>query len=453
MRLYISILVFFITINLIYAQKPADVSADILKTAVVDQQAYKWLKELCAIGPRLSGYPGSYQAIEWAQTIMQDADFDSVWLQPVMVPYWERGSVEKATIITEGEFFNRNLNIAALGGSIGTDSDGISGMVVEVDSFSHIMRDEIDARGKIVFYNEPFDHGLVNPFAAYGKAVKQRTRGAIEAAKKGAIGVIVRSVTSLNDNVPHTGIMKYQDSIPKIPAVAIGVADAEYLSSALEQNNELEVSLALSCMNHDSVLSYNVIGEIFGTESPDEIIVVGGHFDAWDKGHGAHDDGAGCIQAVEVLDLFKRLNLKPKRTIRCVLFMDEEQRQSGARAYGALADTSKGIHIAAIEADRGAFMPRGFNVDADSLTIVVMQKWLPYLNKTGIEWIRKGGSGVDISKIKNTRALIGFVPDIQKYFDYHHSANDTFDKVHPRELEFGSAAMAILTWLLSEEEF
>ena len=246
--------------------------------------------------------------------------------------------------------------------------------------------------------------------------------------------------------------MSYNDSIPKIPAVTIGIRDAELLSLAMETQGSLEIEMKLSCINHEAKLSYNVIGEIFGKERPQEIIVVGGHFDAWDKGHGAHDDGAGCVQAIEVLDLMKRLNLQPRRTIRCVLFMDEEQRQSGARAYGTMVDSLKQTHIAAIEADRGAFMPRGFSVTADSLIIDKMQAWLPLLNGAGIEWIRKGGSGADISKIKNAKALIGFVPDIQRYFDYHHSANDTFDKVHPREMELGSAAMAILTWLLSEDD-
>jgi carboxypeptidase Q len=433
------------------AQSTDEISDQIIRSALADQRGYKWLKELCDIGPRLSGYPDSYKAIEWAQSIMQQAGFDSVWLQPVMVPYWERGSIESAKIISGGKFKDRELSVVALGGSIGTAVEGISGVVVKIDSFSHISDEDIDIKNKIVFYNEPYDRGMVNTFAAYGKAVKQRTRGAIEAAKRGAIGVIVRSVTSLNDNVPHTGVMSYNDSIPKIPAVAIGVRDAELLSLAMETRGGLEIEMKLSCVNHKPKLSYNVIGEIFGKERPQEIIVIGAHFDAWDKGHGAHDDGAGCVQAIEVLDLIKRMNLRPKRTIRCVLFMDEEQRQSGARAYGTLVDSLKQTHIAAIEADRGAFMPRGFSVTADSLIIDKMQTWLPVLRGAGIEWIKKGGSGADISKIKNAKALIGFVPDIQRYFDYHHSANDTFDKVHPREMELGSAAMAILTWLLSEE--
>jgi hypothetical protein len=451
-RVFLISLIVFIFSNVAKTQTNEEISADIIRTALEDRRGYKWLEQLCDIGPRLSGYPDSYKAIEWAQSVMHQANFDSVWLQPVMVPFWERGSVESAKIISKGKFKNQELSVAALGGSIGTNEDGISGVVVKIDSFVHINNQDLDVENKIVFYNEPYDQGLVNTFAAYGKAVKQRTRGAIEAAKRGALAVIVRSVTSLNDNVPHTGIMSYNDTIPKIPAVAIGIRDAELLSLAMETQGVLKVEMKLSCVTHEPKLSYNVVGEIFGEKHPEEIIVVGGHFDAWDKGHGAHDDGAGCVQAIEVLDLIKRLDLKPSRTIRCVLFVDEEQRQSGAHAYAAMIDSLKQTHIAAIEADRGAFMPRGFSVSADSLVIEKMQTWLPVLRETGIEWIREGGSGVDISKIKNAKALIGFVPDMQRYFDYHHSANDTFDKVHPREMELGSAAMTILTWLLSESD-
>jgi hypothetical protein len=292
---------------------------------------------------------------------------------------------------------------------------------------------------------------LVNTFAAYGKAVGQRVKGAIEAAGAGAIGTMVRSVTSLNDNTPHTGVMYYQDSIPKIPSVALGIQDAEFLSRLIDDGEEIVVNLDLSCQNHEKALSYNIIGEIRGSEFPEEIIVVGGHFDAWDKGQGAHDDGAGCMQAIEVLSIIKQLNLQPKRTIRCVLFTDEEQWQAGAKAYAARSDSLKENHIAAIESDRGVLTPRGFNVTADSTVIDRMQKWLPILRRTGIDWIREGGSGPDIRRIKDAHALIGYVPDNQRYFDYHHSANDTFDQVHAREMELGTAAMTILTWLVSEE--
>jgi carboxypeptidase Q len=199
-------------------------------------------------------------------------------------------------------------------------------------------------------------------------------------------------------------------------------------------------------------LSYNVICDLKGYENPDEVVIVAGHFDSWDVGCGAHDDGGGCIQSLEVLDLFKRLNIKTKRTIRCIFYINEENGVRGGIEYGIYADTvSTEKHIAAIESDRGVFTPVGFSVTSDSTTLAKLQSWLPILEYTGISWVKAGGSGVDISKIKNAKALIGYVPDNQRYFDLHHSANDIFEEVHSREMQLGTAAIAILTYLLSEE--
>ncbi len=440
--------------NLIYSQeidqRLYDLSKKIVRVSLIDNKGYKWLEELCKIGPRLSGSENSYKAIYWARDKMKEAGFDSVWLQPVMVPNWKRGKIEKATIIESKKYKGRNLNITAFGGSIGTGENGISGEVIPVRDFNELKLKGDLVKGKIVFFDRPLDTGEVEPFAGYGGAVDQRSRGAIEAAKYGAIGVIVRSITTRHDNVPHTGVMYYVDSLPKIPSAAIGYQDADFLKEALDEEPDLKINFVLSCKTYEDTLSYNVIGEIRGSEFPDEIIVVGGHFDSWDKGCGAHDDGAGSVQSMEVLDLFKRLNFQPKRTIRCVLFIDEEQRQRGAIEYSRYILEKNQKHIAAIESDRGGFTPRGFYVDTDSLTLNYLQSFLPYLNLAKIDWIRKGGSGVDISKIKNARALFGYVPDSQRYMDFHHSDNDIFEAVHPRELQLGSAAMAILTLLISE---
>ncbi|MGB9663601.1 MAG: M20/M25/M40 family metallo-hydrolase [Ignavibacteria bacterium] len=428
-----------------------ELSKKIVRTALVDQKGYQWLDELCKIGPRLPGSENSKKAIQWAKRKMEEAGFDSVWLQPVMAPHWERGNFEEAKIVKSKKFKSRKLSITALGGSVGTDKNGITGEIIIVNNFDELKSKSDLIRGKIVFYNRPLDFGEVEPFSGYGRAVDQRVSGAIEAAKYGAIGVIVRSITTKHDNVPHTGVMRYVDSLPKIPAVAIGYQDADFLTNAITNEPDLQVNIKLSCKKLPDVQSLNVIGEIRGSEFPDEIIVVGGHFDSWDKGCGAHDDGAGCVQSMEVLDLFKRLNIKPKRTIRCVLFIDEEQNQTGAIEYAKFAMNSNQKHLAAIEADRGAFTPRGFYADTDSTTLNYLQSFLPYLNLAKIDWIRKGGSGVDVSKIKSTKALFGYVPDSQRYMDVHHSDNDTFDTVHPREFELGSAAMAIMCLLLSEK--
>lgn len=420
------------------------------KTALRDRKGYNWLKELCEIGPRLSGSENSFKAIQWAKNKMIELGFDSVWLQPVMVPHWERGEKEFCAIYNDKKLI-KELNVLALGGSISTPENGIESNVIEVKSFDELKQKASDVRGKIVFFNRSLDQGLINTFSGYGQAVDQRVYGAIEAAKYGAIGVIIRSITTKYDNVPHTGVMLYADSFPKIPAAAIGYLDSDFLTEQLKLNPNLLLKLKVNSKTLEDAQSFNVIGEIKGTEFPNEIIVVGGHFDSWDVACGAHDDGAGCIQSIEVLDLLKRLNFKPKRTVRCVLFINEENGSRGGIEYGKFAANSSEKHLAAIEADRGAFTPVGFYIDSDSLTINKISKWLPVLERASIEWIKKGGSGVDVSKIKNAKALLGFVPDDQRYMDVHHSANDVFEEVHPREFELGSAAMAVMVYLLSEE--
>ena len=420
----------------------------IVKSSLNENRGYDFLKELCAIGPRLSGSENSLNAINWAKEKLIEIGADSVWLQPVMVPHWERGNIEDAYLLNPNG--KRKLNILALGGSVGTPENGITAGVVEVKSFDEL--ESKDVKGKIVFYNRPLDKGLIETFTAYGKAVDQRVYGAINAAKYGAIGVLVRSVTTEDDNVPHTGVMLYADTLQKIPAAALGVQDAEYLSQQLKINPALKVQLRLNCKTLPDAKSYNVIGEIKGTEHPNEVIVVSGHIDSWDVGCGAHDDGAGCVQSIEVLDLFKRLNIKPKRTIRCVLFINEENGSRGAKKYSEFADSSTYKHIAAIESDRGGFVPIGFSYQTDSENIVEkLNSWLPILSKAEIWWIKPGGTGSDISKINNIKLLLGYVPDPQRYFDFHHSPKDVFETVHPRELELGTATITTMVYLISEE--
>jgi carboxypeptidase Q len=422
----------------------------IVRSCLESRKAYSMLGELCDIGPRLSGSENSIKAIHWAESKMKEMGFYNVHLMPVMVPHWERGDIEEASIIS-GKYSGRTINICALGGSIGTEKNGITAPVFEVKSLNEIDYVKEKVRGKIVFINEPMDETLVNTFQAYGKAVRKRISGAIKAAQYGAVAVIIRSITTRHDNVPHTGVMSYQDSIPKIPGVAAGYKDSDFLHTALEENPSLKINIKLSCRTLPDAQSYNVIGEIRGSEFPDEVIVVGGHIDSWDKGEGAHDDGAGCVQSMEILDLMKRLDLKPKRTVRCVLYINEENGSRGAQAYGAYAAASNEKHIAAIESDAGGFTPRSFTVTSDSTVLSRIQSWLPLLKICSIEEIQKGGSGADVNDIRNAKALIGYHPDLQRYFDFHHSDNDVFEGVNPRELELGSAAIAVLAYLISEE--
>jgi hypothetical protein len=292
---------------------------------------------------------------------------------------------------------------------------------------------------------------FINTFEAYGEAAKYRYSTAAKAAALGAKGVVVRSMTLSMDDYPHTGAMGYVDSIAKIPACAISTLGAERLSAILKKNRKTQFGFSMSPQTLPDTLSHNVIGEIVGTEFPDEVILVGGHLDAWELGDGAHDDGAGVVQAMEVLHILKTLNVKPKRTIRCVAFMNEENGGKGGAEYASDAKKDKRKTIAAIESDAGGFSPRGFSFKGDSLMILkaigFKKLFEPYLL---FDW-RKGYGGADINHLHDQGTLlIGFMPDSQRYFDLHHAATDTFDKVNKRELELGAAAMASLAWLLSE---
>ncbi|UCH65207.1 MAG: M20/M25/M40 family metallo-hydrolase [Ignavibacterium sp.] len=432
--------------------KYTNVAEQIVSSALSERKGYEMLRNLCRIGPRLSGSKNSLIALNWAKNKMKELGFDTVWLQPVIVPHWERGNIEEAILLDSDNKPLRRLNILALGGSIGTPSNGITAKVIEVNSFEELKERKDEANGKIVFFSRPINQSNLSTFTGYSNAADQRVYGAIEAAKYGGVGAIVRSLTTRYDNVPHTGMMSYVDSLPKVPAATIGYLDADFLSEAIKGNPNIKIKLTLDCVTQPDVKSYNVIGEIRGEEFPDEIILVGGHIDSWDVGDGAHDDGAGCVQSIEVLDIFKRLNITPKRTLRTVLFINEETGLTGAKEYAAFADSSKQTHLAAIESDRGAFTPLGFSVDTDSIALIEkLNSWLPLLRKAGIIWIKKGGSGADISQIKNIILPMGYVPDSQRYFDLHHSPNDVFEEVHPREFELGSAAIAIMVYLLSEE--
>jgi len=450
---------FLISINA-YAQNQIDksklekynsVADKLIKSALGDAKGYNLLKELCAIGPRLSGSDNSLKAIYWAEKKMKEAGFDKVWLQKTMVPRWERGKKETAVISASSKYKGRKLNIAAFGGSVATPNGGVSAQVIEVKSIDELHKRKDEAKGKIVFFNRPFDRTLVNTFSGYGGAVDQRFSGPVEASKAGALGALVRSVTPNTDNNPHTGVTGSEEGVKQIPSAAVGIQDADFLSKALKEDPSLKINFQTFCRTLPERESYNVIGELKGTELPNEVIVVGGHYDSWDLGTGAHDDGGPCLQAFEVLDLFKRNGIQPKRTVRCVFFINEENGLRGGLEYGRYAENSGEIHLAAIESDRGCFTPRGFFAQTNPEALKKMQSWLPVLNKSLIEWVTEGGGGSDIGPIKNAKAQIGYVPDNERYMDLHHSANDVFSAVHPREMELGSSAMAILVYLLSEE--
>ena len=424
----------------------------IYQTALLDGQSYPWLAHLSnQIGGRLSGSLNAQRAVEWGKEELDALGLDRVWLQPVMVPKWIRGTFEYANIETSpGNTIN--VPVCALGGSIATPLAGIRAEVVEVQDFEELKTlGEEKVKGKIVFYNRPMQADLVNTFSAYSGCVDQRYSGAEEAARLGAVGVIVRSMNLRLDDYPHTGSMSYGD-LPlrqRIPAAAISTNGAELLSSMLALNPALKFYLKQNCKNLPDVQSYNVIGEIKGTTSPDEIMVVGGHLDSWDLGDGSHDDGAGVVQSMEVLRLFKKINYRPKRTLRVVLYMNEENGQRGAAKYTEVAKRNKEEHVFALESDAGGFTPRGFSIDTTPEKLKTIQSWAPYFEPYLVHLFVKGGSGADIAPLKtNDNVLAGLRPDSQRYFDYHHAANDTFDAINKRELELGAATMAAMVYLI-----
>ena len=436
-----------------YAQQQRDslMLKSIYKTALLNGQAYDWLDYLTnQIGGRLSGSLNAERAVEWSKEELEKLNLDRVWLQPVLVPKWVRGPKEFALIETEpGLTFN--VPITALGGSVATPSVGLKAEVVEVQNFEELAvlgRENID--GKIVFFNRPMQADLISTFSAYGGCVNQRYDGARQASQYGAIGVIVRSMSLRMDNYPHTGAMSYGDQpvSQRIPAAAISTNAAEKLSNLLKIAPNLKFLFRQQCKQYEDVLSYNVIGEITGSTFPDEIILVGGHLDSWDIGDGAHDDGAGCVQSMEVLRFFKELDYKPKRTIRVVLFMNEENGLRGGRKYAEMAALKGETHIFALESDAGGFTPRGFNFDLPDYEFKQVQSWEPLFKPYLIHYFEKGGSGADIGPLKTkTNVLAGLRPDSQRYFDHHHAATDTFDAVNKRELELGAATLTSLIYL------
>ncbi len=427
-----------------------DLIKEIYDQALLKGKSYPMLYDLCTnIGSRLSGSPGAAAAVEWGRHTMDDFGFDSVWLQPVMVPHWVRGQQEIGRVTNSRKMGTKDLVITSLGGSVGTGPSGITAGILEVKNFDELKQLGKSVQGKIIFFNRPMDATKINTFAAYGGAVDQRAVGATEAAKLGAVAVIVRSMGSGTEDYAHTGGVRYAPLVNQIPAVAVSTKHADLLSKLLKDERDLQFYLETHCEALDDAPSFNVVGEIRGGEYKDEIIIVGGHLDSWDLAQGAHDDGTGCVQSIEVLRLFKQIGYKPKRTIRAVLFMNEENGLRGGIKYAELALKNKENHIAAIESDRGGFAPRGFTMTASENVKAKIRSWKDLLEPYGLWDFTQEGGGADIGPLApQGTALIGYLPDSQRYFSVHHTPEDTIDKVDKRELELGSASMAALVFLM-----
>ncbi len=429
----------------------AAVIKKIVDETMTNGTAYTNLEKLCKqVGPRLSGSANHLKAVHLTEGMLKNIGVDSVYLQPCMVPHWVRGNKEEGEILLTGNK-KFQLHLTALGNSVATASGGVSAPVLEVKSMEELQALGGAIKGKIVFFNFRMNPTYIQTFKAYGESGVSRVQGPSMAAKYGAIGVIVRSLAINLNDYPHTGVTIYNDSFPKIPAVAISTNDAEYLSRELMKRNVSKVWFKTDCKMLPDKKSYNVIGEIKGSAFPDEIITVGGHLDSWDLAEGANDDGSGVVQSIEVLRTLIALGLKPRRTIRAVLFVNEENGGRGADAYLEEAKSKNEKHIFALESDAGGFTPRGFSLDMTDDQRKKIMAWKELFYPYGVYDFSNGGGGSDIGPLKKIgTALAGLSPDSQRYFDIHHAATDVFENVSERELKLGAANMAALIYLVSE---
>jgi carboxypeptidase Q len=423
-------------------------------TILTDARAYDNLRTLTKkIGARLSGSAGFYKAEKWGWAALEEAQADKVWMQECMVPHWVRGGKDTATWWRVGEKRPAGLDILALGNSQGSGPGGVEARAVLIHNYDELERRKDELKGKIVFYNYPFNPLFVETFQAYSDAVRYRGGGASRASRYGAVGVLVRSMSESVDNVPHTGAMFYNDSFPKIPAAAVGLRDADRLAAALEAHpDDVVVSLTTRGQMLPDTLAHNVIGELKGSVFPDQYITVGGHLDSWDPAEGAMDDGAGCVQSIEVLRALKAIGYHPRHTIRVVLFANEENGGRGGRKYAAAAKANNEQHLLALESDAGGFTPRGFSLSLSEDKLAAVRPWLDLLRPYGVYAFEKGGGGSDTNPMEAAvGAVVGELrPDSQRYFDYHHARTDVLENVNKRELELGAVNMAALIYLVDK---
>ena len=436
-----------------FDQETSDVVTTFYGDALEFKESYELLRGLSKdVGQRLSGSEGAKKAVLWSKKVMENYGFDTVYLQEVMVPHWERGELEEAY------FYNGknkiNLSILGAGGTVSTPKEGITAEVVEVSSLDEV--DELgreNIEGKIVFYNKAFNQRYINQGASYGQTGFQRRSGAVKAAEHGALASVFRSLSSSTyEDYPHTGGMSYREGLDSIPHGGLGVLSSEKLSQALKENPRLILTIKLSGKWFPDALSHNVVGELRGSKSPEKIITVGGHLDSWDVGEGAHDDGAGCVHSIGALRLFQKQNIKPNNTIRAVMFMNEENGLRGGKKYADVAVMDNEQHIAAIESDASGYVPRGFGFSGSDEQHKKIQDWLKYFDKNTISYFSKGGGGADIGPLHRQTGtpMFGLSIDGQKYFEMHHTAKDVFELVNARELELGTASMASLVYLIDK---
>lgn len=412
-------------------------------------KAYTDLRDLTKnIGHRLSGSPAYEKSVKWAEQKLREAGADKVWLQEVMVPVWTRGKESLQIKTADGKW--KNLKMLSLGNSEGTGGKDVSGEIIIVKSMAEYDKLTADqVKDKILFFNYPFSQSFVETFRGYGDAAKYRVTAASLTAKKGGKFAIIRSLSSAFDDVPHTGAMRYEENISKIPAVAIGNTTADELEALLKAQ-KVTAKLNSNCGMKGEKLSHSVIGEITGKKDQ-SVIVAGGHLDSWDVGEGAHDDGAGIVQSIEVLRTFKKLGIKNNHTIRIVCFANEENGVKGGIQYGKTAKEKNEKHLFAIESDAGGFTPRGVALEMDDEKRNQIKGWSSLFLPYGIYNFEGRYSGTDIYPLRDMGVPAAeLAPDSQRYFDIHHTEEDTFEKVNRRELLLGASTMTQLIYMIDK---
>lgn len=414
-------------------------------------KAYELLRQLTKdIGGRLSGSPQFAKAVQWGKLSMEQNGADKVYLQECMIPHWVRGGQDKASLVEiDKKKTSQKLDVLALGNSLGSGT--VTGELLAVADFAELEKRKDEVKGKIVYYNSGFNPTNIKPFVSYGESGIYRRWGASRAAKYGAIGVMIRSLTESTANDPHTGGMAYIDSFPKIPAIAVGPRDADKVW-AMSKASTMKLSMTTNGHFLPDTIGHNVIAELTGTEFPDQIITVGGHLDSWDVNEGAHDDGTGVVQTIEIMRAMKAVGYQPKHTIRFVLFANEENGLRGGTKYAAEAKAKGEKHVFALESDAGGFTPRGFSIQASKAQLEKLRSWIPLLSPYGSFEITGDGGGADIGPLNRTFGIpVGeLLPDPQRYFDLHHARSDVFENVNKRELLLGAVNMAGLIYLVDQ---
>ena len=420
--------------------KYVDTSLKIISKSLTDSTAYNRLGYMCdTFGPRLSGSKNLENAINWILKEMNSDGLENVRGEKVAVPTWIRGK-ESATLLSP---FKKELSMLGLGGSIATPRGGLKAEVIVVNDWDELESRSNEVPGKIVLFNAPF--------TSYGETVAYRYSGASVAAKHGAVASLIRSIGPWSMNTPHTGVMAYNDDVQKIPNAALTMEDAMMLSRIHDRGNKIIVKLDMNARMVADRWSHNVLGEIKGSIYPEEVVVVGGHIDSWDVGQGAHDDGGACIASWEVLRLIKELGLKPKRTIRCVMWTNEENGGKGNKGYRDMHLDEMDKHVLAIESDGGVFSPKGFGFSGNDSAREIVEEIHELMKPIGANTISDGGRAADVAPLNDEGVpVMSLKVDGSKYFWYHHTDADTFDKIDFNEFNRCIAAMAIMAYVVAD---